>query len=241
MALCPGEICGEEDSVFFSTLQQRLIQRLKDEIRAGKLTERALARRSGLSQPHIHNLLKGIRSPTAESADALLRAISASVPDLLRDSQPDGSETQTGCDAAMVVVQFLCGEVGPGGRWDDTVDEGRHIALPGELVAGIAQPAMVRVLADHEMSGIAGRALIELRVRMDSIFPERDVYVLARGGEARLRYIRIGRRRVYFPTVASLNRPREWEFEPFGAELARIVRARVCRMYRDHGRAAASL
>src|SRR5689334_18090603 len=83
MTLFRREIYPAQNPVLFSTLQQRLIQRLKNEIHSGNLTERALARRAGLSQPHIHNLLKGIRSPTVESADAMLCAIAAGVSDLL--------------------------------------------------------------------------------------------------------------------------------------------------------------
>ena len=42
-------------------LRGRLVLRLRDMVRNGELTERALARTTGVSQPHIHNVLKGKR------------------------------------------------------------------------------------------------------------------------------------------------------------------------------------
>src|SRR5215831_16643002 len=142
MPLFLREIYSQEDPVLFSTLQQRLIRRLNDEIRAGKLTERGLARRAGLSQPHVHNMLKGIRSPTAESADAMLRAISAGVSDLMQ-----GRLAET----AAVSVPVLRGAVGPGGKWDDQADN--RVQVECKLVAGISQPAIVRILPDNQMGG----------------------------------------------------------------------------------------
>jgi plasmid maintenance system antidote protein VapI len=45
-------------------------------LRNGLLTESRLARRAGLSQPHVHNLLHGVRSLTPATADALLAGLS---------------------------------------------------------------------------------------------------------------------------------------------------------------------
>jgi transcriptional regulator with XRE-family HTH domain len=217
MPLFLREIYSRDDPVLFSTLQQRLIRRLNDEIRAGKLTERGLARRAGLSQPHVHNLLKGIRSPTAESADAMLRAISAGVSDLI-----DGRRAET----AAVSVAVLRGAAGPGGTWDDQADS--RVQVECKLLAGISQPAIVRILADNQMGGISGYALVDLRAGTDPAFPRGDLYVIGRPGETRLRYVRIGRELVYFPTSSNLNRPGDWESEPRDIDLAGIVRARVC-------------
>jgi len=217
MPLFLQEIYSPENPVLFSTLQQRLIRRLNDEVRAGKLTERALARRAGLSQPHVHNMLKGIRSPTAESADAMLRAISAGVSDLIEEHH---------AETPAVSVPVLRAAVGPGGRWDDQADS--RVQVECKLVAGISQPAIVRILADNQMGGISGYALIDLRAGTDPAFPRGDLYVVGRIGEASLRYLRIGRELVYFPTLATLNRPCEWDSAPRDIDLAAIVRARLC-------------
>ena len=52
----------------------------------GEFTERELARRAGLSQPHVHNALSGKRSMTPAVADKLLAAVRLSILDLIRES-----------------------------------------------------------------------------------------------------------------------------------------------------------
>lgn len=62
-------------------------------IRNGTVSERGLARNIGLSQPHLHNVLKGARKLTPEVADRLLYGLHLSVIDLLRAGE--GSSDQT--------------------------------------------------------------------------------------------------------------------------------------------------
>ena len=52
-------------------------------VRNGKATERGLAIRSGVSQSHLHNVLKGARQMSPYLADKLLRELSLTVADLL--------------------------------------------------------------------------------------------------------------------------------------------------------------
>jgi transcriptional regulator with XRE-family HTH domain len=75
----------------FHELQQRLIQELRQRVRSGAATERGLARLSGISQPHLHNVLKGKRVPSMDKADELLRQLQIDVlqlvpPEELRES-----------------------------------------------------------------------------------------------------------------------------------------------------------
>jgi len=60
-----------------------LIHHLNQSLQTGEITERGLARRVGISQPHIHNVLKGKRLLSWESADALLRELDLSLLDLV--------------------------------------------------------------------------------------------------------------------------------------------------------------
>ena len=66
----------------FTTLKNRLLHRLRIQLRNGQITERRLALRTGLSQSHIHNVLKGERDLTVEVADRILRELHMSVLDL---------------------------------------------------------------------------------------------------------------------------------------------------------------
>lgn len=68
------------------TLQQvriRLLEQVRGRIRNGDWTERSLARRAHLSQPHLHNLLQGKRQLGWEKADALMEAAAISMLDLV--------------------------------------------------------------------------------------------------------------------------------------------------------------
>jgi transcriptional regulator with XRE-family HTH domain len=70
----------------FRRLHGLLIQLLNQALQAGEITERGLARRIGISQPHIHNVLKGKRLLSWKSADALLQGLNLSILDLVNHS-----------------------------------------------------------------------------------------------------------------------------------------------------------
>jgi plasmid maintenance system antidote protein VapI len=71
----------------FRQLESRLVSMLRDKIRSGELTERGSARLTGLSQPHVHNVLKGKRSLSMDAADSILVAMHLDVADLFRASE----------------------------------------------------------------------------------------------------------------------------------------------------------
>ena len=64
-------------------LRNRLLWFVNNRISNGDLSERALARILRISQPQIHNVLKGARKLTPELADRLLRCFGMTVVDLL--------------------------------------------------------------------------------------------------------------------------------------------------------------
>jgi len=59
----------------FQDLQLRLLEELRHRVRSGAATERGLARDTGLSQPHLHHVLKGKRLLSVEKADIVLRRL----------------------------------------------------------------------------------------------------------------------------------------------------------------------
>ena len=65
-------------------------------IRNGELTERGLARRLGISQAHMHNVLKGVRVLTPELADRILLEFHSSLEDLLGDVVPKKAPGRAG-------------------------------------------------------------------------------------------------------------------------------------------------
>ena len=59
----------------FHDLQNRFINELRSRVHSGAATERGLARDAGISQPHLHNVLKGKRALSSEKADQVLRCL----------------------------------------------------------------------------------------------------------------------------------------------------------------------
>lgn len=57
------------------------------QIRNGRWTERSLARRLGVSQAHIHNVLKGARGLTPDLADDLLLAMGTNLEEVLIEAK----------------------------------------------------------------------------------------------------------------------------------------------------------
>jgi hypothetical protein len=73
--------------VTFAVLQQRLITAVNNRVRNGDFTERGLARILGISQPQIHNILKGARKLKPEFADRILAKFGMTILDLLHDGE----------------------------------------------------------------------------------------------------------------------------------------------------------
>ena len=67
----------------FAELERRFVVHLRGRVRSGELTERRLARITGISQPHIHNVLCGKRAFSLETADVILRILQLDLLDLL--------------------------------------------------------------------------------------------------------------------------------------------------------------
>ncbi len=72
----------------FLELETRLVDHLRELVRSGELTERRLARMTGISQPHIHNVLKRKRSLSIDSADLILHVLRLDLLDLLGPHVP---------------------------------------------------------------------------------------------------------------------------------------------------------
>jgi transcriptional regulator with XRE-family HTH domain len=67
----------------FCDLHERLIENLRQRVRSGEVTERGLARATGVSQPHIHHVLKGKRLLSAVTADRILGQLHIDLLDLI--------------------------------------------------------------------------------------------------------------------------------------------------------------
>ena len=71
----------------FHELERRLLEHLRNLVRRGEITERGLARITGISQPHIHNVLKGKRTLSLDTADIILHILRLDLLDLVRPEE----------------------------------------------------------------------------------------------------------------------------------------------------------
>jgi hypothetical protein len=69
----------------FGELHRRLVMYLQDIVRKGTITERSLSRITGISQPHIHQVLKGKKSFSMATANQVLHALHSNLLDFLDD------------------------------------------------------------------------------------------------------------------------------------------------------------
>lgn len=67
----------------FRDLQDRLAENLRERVRGGQATERGLARLTHVSQPHIHNVLKGKKLLSTDMADQVMLHLRMDILDLL--------------------------------------------------------------------------------------------------------------------------------------------------------------
>ena len=71
----------------FQELERRFVELLRQRIRSGELTERQLARMAGISQPHVHNVLKGKRVFSLSMTDSILQVLKLDVLDLIKPEE----------------------------------------------------------------------------------------------------------------------------------------------------------
>jgi len=97
LRVAPTQICSDRSGDMrpaalgtFGDAQHNLLAYVRDRIHNGELTERGFARQIGISQPHAHNALKGIRTLSPEVLDAILKYFHLSLLDLLARPTPPG-------------------------------------------------------------------------------------------------------------------------------------------------------
>lgn len=94
------ESTSSSERVTFWDLKARLIKAVNARILNGEFSERGLARILGISQPQIHNVLKGARKLQGELADRLLTLLGLSLADLFRPEELAPRGEQAGRSAS---------------------------------------------------------------------------------------------------------------------------------------------
>jgi hypothetical protein len=215
----------------FQDAQLKLLAFVRNQIRNGELTERGFARSVGISQPHVHNVLKGLRNLSPEFFDLALKYFHLDMLDLVPLHDLEAHLRTRRLPRRSAEVPFLDGPIGPGMPWPTRLSPRQKFPLPFPSAAAppnlvmaslIADPAMPSALASYDV------ALLDISPISPSRLPPQSLFVFERGHEAVLRYIRPGARHYYLATDLTLDTPADWESLLLSAsELAAAVKARV--------------
>ncbi len=130
----------------FGILQSRLISHINNRVRNGEISERGLARATEISQPHIHNALKGIRGLSIEMADRIMERLRISVTDLLGPGE-GGPGLDSGQAAEYSTVAMLNGWIGPDLPYPTELARQRY-PFPASDVRPLVSPLVARLAPD---------------------------------------------------------------------------------------------
>jgi transcriptional regulator with XRE-family HTH domain len=215
----------------YGDAQAKLLAYVRDRIHNGELTERGLARLIGISQPHVHNVLKGVRNLSPEIFDSILEHFQMSLLDLAPAEDLEASLRRRRALERTAEAAFLAGPIGPGAPWPTGIDRRRRFPLPFFSLEVPPEWVMASLIPDPEMAAsLSGTdiALLDTSDQSRRNITADGLYVVSRRNQALLRYIRPGTRRHYLATDLNVDHPAQWEPVPLPAEeLFRAVKARV--------------
>lgn len=223
----------------FQDARLKLLAYVRDQVRNGEFTERGFARLVGISQPHAHNVLKGVRNFSPEIFDLALKNLHLSLLDLVPTDEIE-AQLQHRAHDHIVGVPFLELPIGPGEPWPDKPWHDKpwlgtaHSTYPAPfpfINTPATQWIMVKIASDSAMATTLSTfdiALVDTSPLVAGAISPRGVYVVERNGEALIRYIRSGSKCHYLVTDRDMNHPAGWEALLLSAaQLANAVKARV--------------
>src|SRR5579862_3985645 len=180
--------------MLFSILQIRLVATLQARVRRGEVTERGLARQTGISQPHIHHVLKGAKALSTKSADRILRHLGITILDLFETHELERAVIPS--VAARTVfrgVPVLEGLLGPGYPFPQHVLRADTYPFPEAEIAGLESPVVGRLAHDPFMTGLfhaGSRVLLDRSGQKRSHLVNGGMYALSWRGQGLLRYVK---------------------------------------------------
>jgi len=198
----------------FRSAQDRLLAQLRARLHNGELTERALARRLGVSQPHINNVLRGRRNLSHELADSVLKFLNYSLLDLHHALEVQSHLNERAHAGASVEIEVLKYHIGPGQSWSTLRDGGSRYRAPC-AIGGVPQCGVFgRLGPDHRMAEVLNGsdiALLDTSISARLTDSPMSVFIVQRGPEALVRWIRGGFRSLYFADESTMNCPVHWD------------------------------
>jgi hypothetical protein len=228
----------------FQDAQLRMLAYLRDRIHNGDLTERGFARMVGISQPHIHNVLNGVRNLSIDLSDSILKSFHMSILDLASLDELEAKLTPRKPPQRVSEVQFyepiLKDPVGPGSHWPDKIDAGQRFSIPLSIRATPSSLVLARLAQDPEMKHtLAGcdTVILDISERARAEPSPEGLYAVERNGEVLLRFMRPGSHGYYLVSDAARETPAEWDYLHVSrADAGGFIKARVLWLGREQDR-----
>jgi hypothetical protein len=184
----------------FRLLQMRLVSHVRTRVRNGELSERGLARITGISQPHIHNVLKGKRLLSMDMADQILQRLRINLVDLLPGSVAGAPpRPEPGDSSECRMVAMLDGWIGREHPYPQAVGRERY-PFPAAALEPLGYPAAVRLAPDPLRPPIFSDAGVVLLDRSEQVRGDPDeegYFALDLGGGGTIGMVRRAGRRLY--------------------------------------------
>ena len=189
----------------FRQLHIRLVANIQARVQNGELSERALARLTGISQPHMHHVLKGSRLLSSEMADQILRRLHIDLADLMtapadpvtipRVTNPPAMHTAT-ASAECRMVGLLNGWIGGGHPFPQKTGTD-HYPFLAAVVERLEAPVAARLAPDSTGHAVV---LLDRGPRACREPDERGYFALDLGGAGAIGLLRRRQGLLYFRT-----------------------------------------
>ena len=196
----------------FDDLAQRLVRDLAKLIRSGAVTERRLAGMVGVSQPHLHNVVNGLRKLTPTVADLIMKRLDWSLLDLVESAEAQSLLNRRQASLAHG-REIPLARAGIGDGFTFPGQEYAEITVPNSWLARAEIPVAVSAGADPEMEWTytAGDILLVDRAH-SARTPIYDdaLYVVRWNGQSVARWLRFANRGLYLVADTDWAEPLRW-------------------------------
>lgn len=217
--------------MLFSDVRSSLIAELRARVRNGEITERGLAKLVGVSQPHIHNVLKGARLLSAELSDQILQHLRISLLDLIERERIEQHLNFAAALGEYVYIPVLKGMIGPGFPWPAEVSASERLPFRYSQVSLAFNPVAVRLAEDARMAGVFAAGDVALLDQSDGARTEIDAsgfYVVKSGSGGIIRKIQVSGDDLFLIAEDTLVHPSGWQRVPLESRsLTQHIRARA--------------
>ena len=203
---------------------------LRTRIQNGELTERSLARLTGISQPHIHNVLKGAKILSSELEDQILATFKLSILDLFSLDELRLQLDNGGNLNRYRAVSVLDGLLGPGFPMPVQASHGEMHPVECTLLDDVSRPQLVRLVEDSDMapSVTANRLVLLDHSETARLAPtQHGYYAVSMNGAGVIRILFKEGSRLFAATERNRQQRELWQELPAACDPLSIIRARV--------------